>query len=273
MVWWSRVGLSVAAAGVGGWAALRYGWFGCTALPEPVEHIALRAPGAPDLAVAQLRRGHRRLLIMAHGFLKAMHWWPQVSMARDAARCFDVLCFDFPGHGKSGGLANISYTRAAAALRCVIDFAAPLGYDAIGVVGFSMGAAAAVIAAADGAPVDAVASVACPGDPPSALAGGRQPSAAWRWFARRLGTRLDVEQHLEQGPVAVAAGVAPRPLLVVHCGLDTIVRAEDSRALYAAAAAPKDYLELPRSTHAWPPAASRPVLRWINACLGAACDS
>jgi pimeloyl-ACP methyl ester carboxylesterase len=97
--------------------------------------------------------GHRRLLIMAHGFLKAMHWWPQVSMARDAARCFDVLCFDFPGHGKSGGLANISYTRAAAALRCVIDFAATLGYDAIGVVGFSMGAAAAVIAAADGAPV------------------------------------------------------------------------------------------------------------------------
>lgn len=268
MISWRRTGLGLGLVSLGGVAALRYGWFGRTALPEPVEGGMLQAPGVPDLALAWLRRGHRRLLIVAHGFLKDMHWRPQVVMTREAAQRFDVLCFDFSGHGYSGGVADVGYTRAAAALCRVADHATALGYDAIGVVGFSMGAAAAVMAAAGGAPIDAVASVACPGDPPPALAGERHQPMAWRWFARLLGTRLDAAIHLEQSPAPLAAAVAPRPLLVVHCGLDTLVREGDSRALYAAAAPPKGFMELPRSTHAWPPAASEPVLRWMDAHLG-----
>lgn len=265
---WKRVGVGLGVAGVAGMALLRYGWFARVALPEPAEDATLRTPGEPDLAMAWLRRGHRRLLIVAHGFLKDMHWRPQVAMVREAAQRFDVLCFDFPGHGRSGGLADVSYARAAATLCRVADYASTLGYDAVGVVGFSMGAAAAVIAAAEGAPLDAVASVACPGDPPPALAGGRRQPPAWRLTARFLGTRLGPVQHLEPGLAPLAARIAPRPLLVVHCGLDTLVRDGDSRAIYAAAAAPKAYLELPRSTHAWPPAASEPVLRWMDAHLG-----
>mgnify|MGYP005850251595 CR=1 FL=1 len=265
---WRRLGLGLGVAGLGGLAALRYGWFGRTALPEPVEHTTLRAPGEPDLAVAWLRRGRPRLLIVAHGFLKEMRWRPQVAMEREAARRFDVLCFDFPGHGRSGGVADVSYASAATALSRITRHAATLGYEAVGLVGFSMGAAAAVIAAADGAPVDAVACVACPGDPPPAMVGGWHQPVPWRWAARMLGTRLGPLIHLERGPAPRAARLAPRPLLVVHCGLDTLVREEDSRALYAAAVPPKDFIELPRSTHAWPPAASEPVLRWMDAHLG-----
>lgn len=82
---------------------------------------------------------------------------------------------------------------------------------------------------------------------------------------RALGTRLGPVLHVEKAPASWAKGVAPCPLLVVHCGLDALVGEVDSRAVYAAAQAPKDYLLLPRATHAWPPAALAPVLRWMDA--------
>jgi len=264
-----RAALAAGSGGLAGLLALRYIWFARAALPEPVQHGALTAPAEPEIAVDHVRRGHRRLIIVAHGFLKSMNWRPQVAMVREAAQRFDVLCFDFPGHGRSGGWADIGYTAAAAALRRVCDHAASLGYDAVGVVGYSMGAAAAVIAAGQGAPVDAVASVSCPGDPPF-MADWRHRPSGWRWVARILGTRLAPVLHLEQGPASLAQKVAPRPLLVVHCGLDTLVREADSQALYRAALQPKDYVCLPRSAHAWPPAASAEVLRWMDRHLGSA---
>jgi len=100
-----RAALAAGSGGLAGLLALRYIWFARAALPEPVQHGTLTAPAEPEIAADHVRRGHRRLIIVAHGFLKSMNWRPQVAMVREAAQRFDVLCFDFPGHGRSGGWA------------------------------------------------------------------------------------------------------------------------------------------------------------------------
>ncbi|MCD6520444.1 MAG: alpha/beta fold hydrolase [Anaerolineae bacterium] len=261
--------LGLGALGLVGTLGLRYLWFRQSPLPKEAQLKVLTWRDGTNLAVAHLHRGHERLVIIAHGFLKTMRNPGFVQLANTLGQAFDVLTFDFPGHGLSGGQCSLDFGEAAQVLLDVVDQARALGYEHIALVGFSMGAAAAIIAAAEGAPVEAVVSVSSPVRPARGTGNREHATWSWRWWAKLMGTRLAPKIALRTWPIEYVSQVAPVPLLIVHCQFDIFVRREESEALFALAKPPKDFLYLPWAIHASPRAAARPVLSWLQARMPA----
>src|ERR1700733_8715560 len=89
---------------------------------------AIHLPGPKNLAI-----------IIAHGFTLS---WQRPHVWRIANRLHQtagVLTFDFPGHGRSGGLSTLG-DREIKDLAVVVAYARELGYKRIAAIGFSMGA-------------------------------------------------------------------------------------------------------------------------------------
>jgi len=74
---------------------------------------------------------------------------------------FDVIIFDFRGHGKSGGRYTWS-AKEPLDLDAVVDYAGSRGYKHIGVLAFSLGAAAAINDAAKRSDIESMVLISCP---------------------------------------------------------------------------------------------------------------
>jgi uncharacterized protein len=129
-----------------------------------------------------------------------------------------------------------------------------LGSQAIGLLGFSMGAAVAIMAAARDPRVGAVCADSAFASATDVLAEGvervlRIPgrmvvtpvAATLRW---RTGARLE-----EMRPVDAVARIAPRPLLLIHGARDNSVSVTNARRLYEAAGEPKELWVVDDAVH------------------------
>ena len=257
---WQKGAISLGALGLAGIFLPRRLWFKKAHVAEEGQPRALALSDRTKLAVTHLKRGHDRLIIIAHGFLKSMNDPVVVQLTQMLAEQFDVLAFDFPGHGRSGGRSDASLSSAANHFSRVLDHAHTLGYRQIGAVGYGSGAAAIIIAAAQSAPLDAIVSIASPVSASTTRGHGPRPTWPWRWWAGLMGTRLAAKTHLDAWPIDYIARVSPIPLLIVGQGTTR----QRSDALFAVAKPPKEYLAIP-----WPLQASSPpfaarIIAWLD---------
>ena len=91
------------------------------------------------------RHQHKKLVIIAHGFFNSKSSVLLQQLAWDLLENYDVAVLDFRGHGQSPGLFYWT-TKEYLDLEAVIDLMAPQ-YEAIGLIGFSLGAATSIITA------------------------------------------------------------------------------------------------------------------------------
>jgi pimeloyl-ACP methyl ester carboxylesterase len=271
-----RICVPLATLGLTSILLPRYLWFRRGRAPADSRSGCLADGEGPALAYTHLQRGHDRIVIVAHGFMKSKDLPAIVDMCAKVSAHVDVLALDFPGHGESGGLAALDFPTAARHLGRVVAYARDQGYASVGVLGYSMGAAAALIAAAGGAPIDAIVAVSSPVGPRASwvsnVLGGcgfyaERPKPVWRSWARLLGTRLAPWHQPGVWPIEVVARLPSVPVLFVHCGLDTLIRREQTAALYALARPPKAYLCAPYALHASPVAGAGQVLDWLERSL------
>ena len=90
------------------------------------------------------QNGFDHVVILAHGFYNSKQAVLFRDMAHDFSRRFDVIVMDFRGHGKSSG----SFTWTAKEyldIEAILNFTADK-YRRVGLIGFSLGAAASLIA-------------------------------------------------------------------------------------------------------------------------------
>lgn len=104
--------------------------------------------------------GHEKVVILAHGFFNSKQAVLFKDMAKALNDDYDVIVMDFRGHGKSPG----PFCWTAKEYR---DVEAMLGYAhehyaKIGLVGFSLGAAVSIIAAARSNPITSLIAVSPP---------------------------------------------------------------------------------------------------------------
>lgn len=265
---WQRNLMLLSGAGLVGTLASRYLLFRQKALPQTFMPRRIAQRGVRDLAVAHTPQTHGRLVILAHGFMDSMNRWPMAVLAEAMAERFDVLTFDFPGHGLSQGVCDLDFERCRDDLEQVIAYAQSQGHGHIGIVGYSMGAAAAILAAADGMPLEAVVSVCCPASPlPNGPRLASLPTALANPWMRLMGTRAAPQLHVKSWPIDHVAEVSPIPLLVVHHQYDYLVPRQTSESLFAVARPPKDYLHVPGAFHAHPTASQNQVIAWLDRTL------
>ena len=172
---------------------------------------------------------------------------------------FAVLFFNFRGSGASGGNLDIlGWTRD---LEAAIDYLWTLPEVAkshLSLLGFSGGAAVSVYVAARDARVACVATCACPAEF-NFVTEVDELQAVLDHF-RGIGTIRDKNfpQSAEEWlngfrlvcPIEYVAGIAPRPLLLVHGNQDETVDINHAHRLYDIAGEPKQLIIIDGAGHA-----------------------
>lgn len=197
---------------------------------------------------------HRHLIVLVHGMGNT--WTEMASLGRDLhALDYDVLLFDFRGHGHSDAARLSMGRRERADIRAVQSWAYSEGFtpDRIGWLGYSMGGSTLLMEAASN-PYIQVAVIDSPyGNLPELLRTQLSKHTHLpRWFnpgvlaAARLayGVRTD-----DLMPIRSARRWGNRPMLLIHGESDSIVPVSQARRLAAAAGPSCQALTIPGGEH------------------------
>ncbi len=210
---------------------------------------------AHRISIEHRKTGHDAVVVLAHGFYNNKEAYLFRGIAEDLSRHFDVISFDFRGHGKSSGLFSwTSYEPRD--LRAVMEYAKTCGYGKIGIMGFSLGAAIAIIECVRHKETASLIAVSTPTD-------------FWKIDYHFWEKDMIDDLKLNLGakgkgkgfkpgnpflpkikPIDVIAQVSPIPLLLVHGSEDWLVRPWHSERLYEKAKEPKKLAILKGMGHA-----------------------
>ncbi len=170
---------------------------------------------------------------------------------------FAVLAFDFRNWGESERtpvtLGHRELQDVLGAVAFVQRLAGPR--RRIGIVGLSMGAAAAILAAAQTPEIEAVIADSSYARLDHAVeriarrVGGPLGTLAWR-RTRRIGERLIGVPLASVAPVEAISAISPRPVLIIHGKRDRLTDVGDAHALYRACGNPKALWVVERAGHA-----------------------
>ena len=185
--------------------------------------------------------GRTAVLVICPGFFKSKETPTFQRMARALAIGRDVLCMDFRGHGRSGGLYTFS-AREGSDLEAVLTWARER-YERIGLLGFSLGGAIAINTLNRNR--ERVVSLMTVGAPcvfdeiefkwwtPAAIRSGI------RGLERGAGCRPGNLFLKKERPLEHIAALHPLPVCFVHGDRDATVGVQHSHRLYDAAREPK----------------------------------
>jgi fermentation-respiration switch protein FrsA (DUF1100 family) len=167
-----------------------------------------------------------------------------------------VFIFNFRGAGLSGGnLDMLGWTRD---LKAVVDYLLALAeVDELSLLGFSGGAAVAVYVASQDKRISSIVTCACPAEFNMLTRADETQSVIDRF--RSIGVIRDdsfppsIEEWLNGfkliSPINYIAGIAPRPLLLVHGSQDELVDVSHAYRLYDKAGEPKQLVVVDGAGH------------------------
>jgi fermentation-respiration switch protein FrsA (DUF1100 family) len=169
---------------------------------------------------------------------------------------YNVLMFDFRGHGGSEGQRVSMGYHERLDLLGAVDYLRSRGIDRVGVLGFSMGGAVAISAAPQSEAIRAVVSDGAFARLGSAIVSGARERGLPGWVAAWVSPLMICLASLRLGawlpkadPIRWVDKIAPRALLIVHGGLDPYVSLAEVQELYAKAGEPKELWVVPEAGH------------------------
>ena len=191
----------------------------------------------------------RQTIILVHGFARdRSELLPEARWL--VAQGYSALLFDSRAQGASDG-AHISMGYLEALdIRAAVDFILKRSpEERIGVLGYSMGAVAAIQAAAEDIRIQAVVAIS-----PFAtldetmnhrLKRVRPLVALVAWWGERM---TGLHSHALR-PVDAVRALSPRPILIMQADADGMVPPGSGKRLYEAAAEPKELWSVPGVGH------------------------
>ena len=166
---------------------------------------------------------------------------------------FDVLAFDFRGQGESDGDTLSFGAREQHDLAGAVAAAQARGASHVAVIGFSMGTAAAMLAAARSPGIEALVLDSAYADLTATLAA--ELHAVWHLPGPLVAYGLFLYQVLSGTepatvkPADAVAALVPRPLLFIAGADDRTVTPADGAAMAAAAGSHAEYVLVPGAGH------------------------
>ena len=196
------------------------------------------------IAFSHIKGGFSKVVIIAHGFYTNKDTALFKRMTDAFSKEYDVIMFDFRGHGKSSGVFTWT-AHEQKDLRAIIAYAKENNYTKIGVIGFSLGAAVALIEASSHQNIDSVIAVSAP-------AGlGSINYHFWErdmWEDLKLnfgikgrgkGIRPGSPSLQKIRPIDIVDKISPIPVLFLHGEKDWLVKPSHSQRLFDKAKDPK----------------------------------
>lgn len=241
--------------------------------PSPVRDV--------ELAAWTLHTVHGApAVVLVHGFKTSREEMiPWARFLHDAG--YNVLLLDTRGAGKSGGsTVGLGATEPHDISQAVTVARQQFGTDKVAVLGISLGAGAAILAAADDPEISAVVADSAWTDQDFQLSRLSfvpvgpllVPLLPYGVGIVNLFVGADVTQAR---PLDAIARISPRPILLIHSADDdnATTPLEGARKLFAAAGEPKELWVAPRGGHvgainAFPDEYRARVVAFLRAALG-----
>ena len=167
----------------------------------------------------------------------------------------NVLIFDFYGHGSAVKTTlTLGYREMNDFLGAVAYVKERAPHTRLGVLGYSMGAAVAIMCSARDSSIEALVADSSFATHWSAMDYNirraiRMPPVLFVWLADNL-MWWRAKYHFDQvKPLRDIGQFAPRPILLIHGGKDSIVNPHDATLLFNAANEPKELWFFPEAEH------------------------
>ncbi len=189
-----------------------------------------------------------RCVIIAHPFGVGSMYKDIVALSELLSDEFSVVSFDFRGHGKSGGVYNLGFAGVHIDMKTVLDDVRKRDFKKVAIVGFSLGAAAALLCASDAIPVDALVCVGCPPRLPE-LPGMHKQKLISRMLLRMIGVRLGDKVEPYPSPEEIASILPPIPKFFIFGEIEVFPR-DVIETFYSKVSEPKEILYAPGAWHA-----------------------
>ena len=182
-----------------------------------------------------------KTVMVLHGSSSTRDNYINMEMSRElAARGYDVFLFDFRGHGGSGGelfsLGSWETRDIAGALR----YLKGRGVEKIGVLAYSMGAAAALLAAPEHPEIEAIVADSSFASLETVIERqARQANVLAPLFVPGMAMMSKLIYGIDVGgtqPKSAVARLGERPLFLIHAEGDTLIPASEARELEQAGA-------------------------------------
>jgi pimeloyl-ACP methyl ester carboxylesterase len=220
-----------------------------------VHRLTLQTKDHNRIDVVHYQEGFKKAVILAHGFFNAKDAYLFRKIAETLAVHYDVVAFDFRGHGKSSGFFTWT-SRECADLKAVITYVKACHYESIGLIGFSLGAAISLIETAQNPDIKTLIAVSAPYD------FWKIDYNFWKrgmlddlklnmgYKAKGKGVRPSHPWGAKIAPIDIVDRISPRPVLFLHGSEDWLINPTHSRKLYNKAKEPKKIVILEKLGHA-----------------------
>lgn len=197
-----------------------------------------------------------RAAIVCHGVMDTTSGMVGLILALHQAR-YNVLAFDMRGHGISDGWTVTYGARESADIIAAVDYLksnhSAAARHVVG-VGWSMGAASLILAAADDLRIEAL-HVDAPYSSTVDMARQIRSNIGGPlgWWAQHAGLAIGcLESGVNLFKLSVtqsAARISPRPIMIVHGTEDRVIPFEQGRKVFAASNEPKFFEEVKGAGH------------------------
>ena len=183
--------------------------------------------------------------------------YPQLA-ERICRKGFAVLIFNFRGTGVSeGNLDMFGWTRDLKAVLNYLYTVPVVDESRLALLGFSGGAAVAIYVASQDGRVSGVATCACPAEFTFLTEGGNPQSLIDHFYSIGAIRDKDFPRSSQEwlngfhlvSPIKNVAGIAPRPLLLVHGNRDETVDVSHAHRLYDKAGEPRQIVIVDGAGH------------------------
>jgi pimeloyl-ACP methyl ester carboxylesterase len=217
--------------------------------------LQLETSDHQHISVNHYSASRSQVLILAPGFFNNKGVYLFKKIAEGLFESYDIIAFDFRGHGNSSGLFTWT-AHEPQDLEEVVKYAKAQGYGQIGVVGFSLGAAVTLIVASTNRNINSVITISAPFDFAHIDYHFWEP-AMWDDLKLNLGykgkgkgVRVDNPFMTKIKPLDIVAKISPTPVFFIHGAKDWLIKPYHSEKLYQKAMEPKRLLIMPDAGHA-----------------------
>ena len=206
---------------------------------QPVSGTLYTSDNIP-ISYDHYKRGFDSVVIVCPGFFNSKKGRWMLKTVDMLSSDFDVIIFDFRGHGKSGGKYTWS-AKEKADVDTVVNYAKSSGYKKIGILAYSLGAGAAVNDAAARNDIKSMVLISCP---------SRFGSIDYHFWER--GMWLDLKDNIDskwegkgarvgnifmakEDPIDMIGRIKDTSILFISGDKDWVIKPHHSVNLYAAA--------------------------------------
>lgn len=202
-----------------------------------------------EIAYEHFKNGFDSAIIICPGFFNSKGNGGIRKSIDIVSGSYDVIIFDFRGHGESGG--KFSWTaKEPLDLKAVLDYTEGCGYKKIGILGFSLGAAVSIIVAARRPEIKSMALISAPysfwdinyhfWEPE--MFSDLKANMDCNWEGK--GAKVDHVFMDKERPIDSVGRIKESSILFIHGAKDWVIKDYHSKKLYNSATVHEKRLEI-----------------------------